>query len=276
MTDRRTALVVLGMHRSGTSSVAGTLALLGARAPQTLMRPASDNPKGFWESEVLATFNDRLLHAGSSTWHDWRRFDLTRIRASLPDFRAEAADKLTAEFGDAQLIVLKDPRICRLFDFWRGVLEDSNYRVVVVSPLRSPAEVAASLMARNAMSRGHALRLWLRHVSDGERASRNQPRRFLAWSDFIADWRVQVDKMGRELGIVFDRTTETEMRVDDFLSAEMKRQNANDSVPDQVRRAYQLLLLAARDGDHPDLQREMDAIHRAFDQACALFADTPR
>ena len=271
----KTALVVLGMHRSGTSSVTGALALLGARAPQTLMRPAEDNPKGFWESEILAELNDRLLAAGGSTWSDWRRFDLAAVADALPAFRAEAADRLASEFGDAELIVLKDPRICRLFPFWRGVLEDSGYRVVVLSPVRPPAEVAASLMTRNAMSRSHALRLWLRHVSDAERASRNLPRRFLAWSDFIADWRGQVDRMGHDLGVALDRGAAAEARVDDFLSAELKHQNADARVPDQVRRAHQLLLLIARDGDHPDLQRALDDIRQAFDQACDLFQDAP-
>lgn len=272
----KTALVVLGMHRSGTSSVAGTLALLGAKAPQTLMRPAEDNPKGFWESEVLAELNDRLLAAGGSNWHDWRRFDLASVSEALPSFHNEATKKLATEFGDANLIVLKDPRICRLFGFWRNVLEESGYRVVVISPLRSPAEVAASLMARNDMSRSHALRLWLRHVSDAERVSRSLPRRLLAWSDFIADWRGQIVQMSRSLNVTFDSSGETEARIDDFLSAELKRQNTDESVPDAIRRAHQLLLLTARDGDHPDLQRDLDGVRQAFEQACDLFSDAPR
>lgn len=272
----KTALVVLGMHRSGTSSVAGTLALLGAKAPQTLMRPAEDNPKGFWESEVLAELNDRLLAAGGSNWHDWRRFDLASVSEALPSFHNEATKKLATEFGDANLIVLKDPRICRLFGFWRNVLEESGYRVVVISPLRSPAEVAASLMARNDMSRSHALRLWLRHVSDAERVSRGLPRRLLAWPDFIADWRGQIVQMSRSLNVTFDSSGETEARIDDFLSAELKRQNTDESVPDAIRRAHQLLLLTARDGDHPDLQRDLDGVRQAFEQACDLFSDAPR
>lgn len=272
----KTALVVLGMHRSGTSSVAGTLALLGAKAPQTLMRPAEDNPKGFWESEVLAELNDRLLAAGGSNWHDWRRFDLASVSEALPSFHNEATNKLATEFGDANLIVLKDPRICRLFGFWRNVLEESGYRVVVICPLRSPAEVAASLMARNDMSRSHALRLWLRHVSDAERVSRSLPRRLLAWSDFITDWRGQIVQMSRSLNVTFDSSGETEARIDDFLSAELKRQNTDESVPDAIRRAHQLLLLTARDGDHPDLQRDLDGVRQAFEQACDLFSDAPR
>jgi hypothetical protein len=276
MLDRKTALVVLGMHRSGTSSVAGTLALLGARTPQTLMQPATDNPRGFWESEVLAAFNDRLLQAGGSSWHDWRHFDPAMVGASLPQFRDEAADRLTTEFCEAELIVLKDPRMCRLFDFWRGVLTERGYRVIVVSPVRSPAEVAASLMARNALSRDHALRLWLRHVSDAERASRHLPRRFLAWPDFITDWRLHIDRLSRDLGVALDRSPEATARVDDFLSVEMRHQNANEGVPDQIRRAHQLLSFAARDGDHPDLQHDLDGIRHAFNQACDLFTDAPR
>lgn len=48
--SKKMALVVLGMHRSGTSSVAGALAMLGAQPPKTLLAPSDDNPKGFWES----------------------------------------------------------------------------------------------------------------------------------------------------------------------------------------------------------------------------------
>ena len=71
----KTAYVVLGMHRSGTSSVAGALTLLGAAAPRTLMQAAADNPTGFWESEKITEFNDEVLHAAGSSWLDWGALD---------------------------------------------------------------------------------------------------------------------------------------------------------------------------------------------------------
>ena len=86
------ALVVLGMHRSGTSSVAGALAMLGAAAPRTLMAPGEDNPRGFWESQVLMGVNDRLLAAGGSNWRDWRRFP--------PEALADGAWREEARGGD--------------------------------------------------------------------------------------------------------------------------------------------------------------------------------
>ena len=64
----RKALVVLGMHRSGTSAVTRMLSLLGSDLPQHLM-PAvqNDNARGFWESQRLADLHDEMLaEAGSS------------------------------------------------------------------------------------------------------------------------------------------------------------------------------------------------------------------
>ena len=46
----RTAVLVLGMHRSGTSSLAGTLVKLGGTAPLNLVPADPDNTRGFWES----------------------------------------------------------------------------------------------------------------------------------------------------------------------------------------------------------------------------------
>ena len=41
-------LLVLGMHRSGTSMFTRALNLLGMELGQPLMAPQPDNPKGFW------------------------------------------------------------------------------------------------------------------------------------------------------------------------------------------------------------------------------------
>src|SRR5690349_10750018 len=70
----RTALLVLGMHRSGTSATAGLLVRMGAQSPASLMRPNADNPRGFWESEAFWGFHERLLHAAGDRWDSWTRF----------------------------------------------------------------------------------------------------------------------------------------------------------------------------------------------------------
>ncbi|MBX3477003.1 MAG: hypothetical protein KF910_05320 [Brevundimonas sp.] len=271
MTDR-TAYVVLGMHRSGTSSVAGTLALLGAAPPRTLMRPAEDNPRGFWESEVVTAFNDRLLAAAGSSWDDGRRLDPARL--SDPAWASEAAGVLHAEFGDADAIVLKDPRLCRFFPFWRRVLQGAGYAPVVVAPIRDPLEVAASLNARNGMDPARAVRLWLRHVLEAERAGRGLPRHLMAWDDFIADWRGQAGLMSQRLGRPLTPTPDQAQAIDAFLSPDLRRQRPGAARPAALAaRTHAALLALARHGEHPDLHHALDALSAQFDQACALFPD---
>ena len=75
----KTLIVVLGMHRSGTSSAAGAFVGLGAAAPQHLIAPNADNERGFWESPVIVDLNNAILAAGGSDWKDWRKFNSAKI-----------------------------------------------------------------------------------------------------------------------------------------------------------------------------------------------------
>jgi hypothetical protein len=171
--DAHAAVIVLGMHRSGTSSVAGALVRLGGKPPCHLMPAAPDNPRGFWESTVLASLDDEILAAGGSAWKDWRRFDIDRIDAAAVEAlreRAEAA--LVAEFGRAGVPVVKDPRMCRLMSFWRPVFLKLAWTPRVVLPVRSPLEVAWSLRRRDGIGVGAGCLLWLRHVLDAEADTR--------------------------------------------------------------------------------------------------------
>ena len=65
-------VLVLGMHRSGTSVVAGSLHLLGLAtcSPDDLMTGMPWNPSGHWESRSLSRLNDELLaDMGRSWWY---------------------------------------------------------------------------------------------------------------------------------------------------------------------------------------------------------------
>jgi hypothetical protein len=59
-------IMVLGMHRSGTSAVSGTLTKLGGQPPEHLMQGGYDNERGHFESVEIAAFHDELLASGGS------------------------------------------------------------------------------------------------------------------------------------------------------------------------------------------------------------------
>src|SRR5262249_1740037 len=66
------AIVVLGMHRSGTSALAGMLHHLGVALGDELMPATADNPRGYWEHRDIVAINDRLMTELGRTWHDVR------------------------------------------------------------------------------------------------------------------------------------------------------------------------------------------------------------
>jgi hypothetical protein len=186
----KTAVLVLGMHRSGTSSAAGTLVRLGVAAPRHLVAPNPGNERGFWESQVIVDLNDAILAAGRSDWKDWRRFDPERIEGAEADaLRVRAKAALAEEFGDVGLAVMKDPRMCRLMPFWRPVLDEAKWSLRAVLPIRSPLEVAWSLNCRDGLRVGCGCLLWLRHVLDAEAETRGVARAVVDWPQFLSDRR---------------------------------------------------------------------------------------
>ncbi|MEJ2124706.1 MAG: sulfotransferase family protein, partial [Alphaproteobacteria bacterium] len=181
-THERTCILVLGMHRSGTSALTRTLSLLGAQLPRHIVQPASDNEKGFWEPAKLPQLHDQLLANVGSSWHDCRAIRQSDLPpAQLTEWKQRTRKLLDEEFGDADLFVVKDPRICRFAPLFMETLDEMDVAIRVVIPFRNPLEVADSLARRNDFSQEKSLLLWLRHVLDAEIATRQLPRAFLSY-----------------------------------------------------------------------------------------------
>ena len=58
---KRVCLLVIGMHRSGTSALTHVLSLMGAALPQKLLGATLGNPMGHWEPVRLIEAHDALL-----------------------------------------------------------------------------------------------------------------------------------------------------------------------------------------------------------------------
>src|ERR1700676_1746103 len=142
---KRKAILVLGMHRSGTSALSGTAFALGASAPKTLMPPSLANPNGYWESSPLVQAHGELLASAGSSWDDWRRLDPAWYGSEdASRFHSRIGDVLRSEYDEKPLFVVKDPRLCRLMPFFLSVLKDMSVSPVALLSLRDPLEVAFS------------------------------------------------------------------------------------------------------------------------------------
>ena len=273
-------VVVLGMHRSGTSSAAGALVRLGAAAPQHLLAPNADNERGYWESPVIVDLNDAILAAAGSNWKDWRKFDLNKIDALKANaFRSRAKEALAEEFGDVGFAVMKDPRMCRLMSFWGPVLAEANWSVRALLPIRSPLEVGQSLHCRDGLSPAYGCLLWLRHVLDAEVETRGMARAVLDWPQFLGDRRKALTRVSEQWGLIWPHWDEDAFSgVDEFVSADLRRQRtseaeleAHPAVNDLVRRTYTAMIDLVRNSGDSCVLKKLDDLRAGFETASAIF-----
>jgi hypothetical protein len=272
------AILVLGMHRSGTSAVAGVLSLLGATTPATMLPAAVDNPSGFWEATSLLGVNDWILNENGAVWYDCLEFDANALDART---RAIALTMvmlcMRAEFGAAPLKLVKDPRLCLLLDLWLPALSAIGTSPAVVLVLRSPDEVAQSLEAREHIPRGISDALWLRYMLDAEYATRSCRRHVMAYEDLVHDWRRVLTWTGQRMAITWPvGLNEAAPRLDRFLSVGLRHfysgpwrtPPAATPLTNWLDEAYAALQGLAQDGtDQLQLDR-LDVVRTAFQTWC--------
>ena len=150
---------ILGMHRSGTSALAGALHKLGADlGPESSwLGPAADNPRGFFEFRPVVDLNRNILAAMGGTWSSPPALPAGWTEdARLTELRARA-EQVSHEIP-ADMVV-KDPRLSLVQPLWDEV---GRVRPSVLC-LRHPAAVAESLRARNEFRIDEGLFLWFRY-----------------------------------------------------------------------------------------------------------------
>ena len=277
-TGLRTAVLVLGMHRSGTSALARLVNFHGAALPRHLVPADQSNPRGYWESKPLVALHDELLQALDSSWDDWRTPG-SRWKESDAATRFAGPIRLAIdeEFGNAPMFVLKDPRMCRTLPYWMSILEKSGIRTAPLIIVRNPLEVAESLQARDGISFEKAMLLWLRHNLDVEYETRHLQRNIVTFDALLEDWKLLAEQSGARLGITWARQPPMQ-DVRDFLDNEMHNHrstqaelDAHTEVPQWVKAAYRALALLCEEPKSAEPKRELDRVRHAFAESSKIF-----
>ena len=183
-----TAVLVAGMHRSGTSALAGVLSKLGIPLGDRLLEPAGDNPKGYWEHQDVVMVHERLLAGLGSRWDDVRALPDNWLESEPARHAAAAIDEIiTRDFLDKSVWAVKDPRLCRTLPLWFEVLSKHETRPVVLFMVRKPSEVSASIETRNCWRPLVGKLLWLRYMTEAVAASRDVSRGVVLYEDLLMD-----------------------------------------------------------------------------------------
>jgi len=168
---RPKVVIVLGMHRSGTSLAAEMLVRLGAHTRARLLEPNKSNERGYWEDADVVDLHDSIFATLERPWGDWSA--ILPLTSGWPEHPAvlpfrRRLEKLISSTLDSATgpWMFKDPRLCRLLPLWRAIAQDLDFDLSAVLSVRSPKSVAASLAARDKIPVSLGRLLWLVHYLD--------------------------------------------------------------------------------------------------------------
>ena len=225
---RPVALLVLGMHRSGTSALTRVLNLLGVALGDDLMAPGPDNPLGFWEHHGIVSVHEGLLAALGRRWDDPRPMPDGWLDSEAAQEAGEAiAAIVQRDFAGVPLWAVKDPRLCRLMPLWRRVLANLGIEPRVVLVSRHPDEVAGSLLRRDGLPVAIGELLWARYLLEAVRGSDGCRRGMVAYDDLLDDWRLAVRRIDQTLALDLVANDRQARDIESFLSPQLRHHRAD-------------------------------------------------
>jgi hypothetical protein len=187
---RRPLVMVLGMHRSGTSLCANFLTELGVDMAEAA-GPSPANTRGHWERSRINDLHDELFALYGMRWTDashilglpegWQHgHGVERIGGALVEYLAPILQR-------AACAGFKDPRTARLMPLWDVVLERLHAEPRFIFCVRDPAQVARSLEARDRTGLAEAEYRWLIYNAHGVHGIGARPVCVVAYNDWFAE-----------------------------------------------------------------------------------------
>ena len=250
------AIIVLGMHHSGTSLLSRGLQTLDISFRGPLLDANQWNPRGNLENADIVRLNDILLGIAGKRWDSLTHPPWEEMEPRLKPFKVKALDLLQRDFAGAELCGIKDPRATRLLPFWKSVFGEAGMQDRYVIALRNPISVARSLSARNGFRPEKSYLLWLLHMFAAIEDTQDKPRLVVDYDELIADPTWQLTRVAATLaiGVTMEIRAATAEYAESFLSNSL-RHSPHDStavrddprISELVGKAYDLLRQLALD-----------------------------
>jgi hypothetical protein len=295
MDEHKMVVLVTGSMRSGTSSLAGSLKLLGWHVPQPEVPASERNAKGHFEPRWVIEFHKRLLRAALVRPSDGSPRAVERVDALLEDGRVERELTDWLAEHEQERVVVKDPHAAWVLPLWRRAAENAGRDLRILTALRHPAEVVGSqdrtwgegrrTDAERKVKETSNTAAWLNVALVTERGTRGATRAFIRYDDLLADWRTALQQVSDQLGL--DLPLQEERGLDEFLDPGMRRSQLtwdDIAVPDWLRQSaentWHHLGVLVEDPQDPGLPSVLDAERQLYDahyaEAVAVSLDEAR
>jgi hypothetical protein len=274
----KVALLVLGVGRSGTSALTRVLNFLGAALPAKTLAADPGNERGYWEPLSIYNLSEEMLALHGTAWHDARSFPKAWFAGSeAAAFIERARTIVEDEYDGASLIVIKEPRICRLAPIYLAALDRAGYSSRIVIPLRHPNEVAGSLKRRDGTDELTSELIWIRHMLEMEAATRDRPRVWTTYEQLLEDWRSVQATIASALNVTWPNLAEAVApEINAFLAPALRHFDVcKEPAPLQLGPITSSIWQTAQaglDGDETTLREGFDGVRAIIDEIDRLGA----
>jgi len=214
-------VVVLGMHRSGTSVITRALKVMGIELGTKLMPPHDDNKKGYWEDLELVDLNEEILSFLNYTWDSLSEISDQDIdKVITQGFDRKAIDWLNRRMDNYPLFGCKDPRMAKLLPFWKKVFNQCNVDVCYVLAVRNPLSVAESLKKRDGFDLEKSYLMWIGHVLTSLKHSINNSHVLIDYDMLLNEPEYEILRMSQSLDLTVEPLN-LKYFTDDFLDSNL-------------------------------------------------------
>ena len=278
----RSLVVVLGMHRSGTSLLANFLDGLKVHLGNELLPADENNPEGYWEHAGIVRLHAEILELLDRQWIGskgslpypaqwWRAPALAPRRARLAEIVAREVSSAGGLWG------FKDPRTSRLLPMWKEIFRSLDLEPIYLLAIREPNAVTASVVARDRIPAARAQLQWLAHKLDALRDAGGQVRLVVDYDRWFTHPAQQARAVIAALNLPPpDNEAELLAVLQTRINGNL-RHHASEEKPSLpfVAQTYELLREAAVTGKVPDALWEIEARVRQARELCASWGENP-
>jgi hypothetical protein len=251
---KKRIIVVLGMHRSGTSAITRGLQAVGVELGDRLMPGEESNRKGFFEDQDIYELNCELLHALGRDWHHLSPISLGEMDTQHKNpYFFKAVELLLQKSGGRDIFGFKDPRTIKLFPFWKKIAIQCHLDISCVLAIRHPFSVSQSLKKRNGFHAEKNYFLWLGHIVESLSGSAGLKRVLVDYDKLMLSPELELNRIAEKLDLKIDQI-ELKTYKSEFLDKALRHTiycvddlSLDDACPPLVREIYTALLEIASD-----------------------------